>query len=151
GFFLHSHAMGRYTRSWFVLLSFIKGTILLVGYRFQPLVGTTFCRNFNGDMGKPFVPCRTVPVLNLRGNVYHVPGMELSGRLLPFLIPALAIGAQQNLPALMVDMPVVAALRFKGYIVYPDAMDVQGFQIAVASKIPVIRFVGFTQAEQRVG
>src|SRR5699024_1345364 len=94
-----------------------------------------FCRNLNGNVSKPFIRSGTMPMLNLRRNVYNVTWMQFSGWLLPFLVPAFSIRAKQNLAAFMMNMPVVAALWFKGYIVYAHTLCAQRLQITVSAEI----------------
>ena len=77
--------------------------------RFQPFVGGVYAGNFHCQVGKPAVRRGAVPVLHLRGDLHHVAGMELPGGLPPLLVIAPAGGAQQDLPAVVVDVPVVSA------------------------------------------
>ena len=58
-------------------------------------------------------------MLNSGGDVDYITGMQLTGRLAPFLVVATTAGDKQNLPAAfigVVNMPVIAAARLKGYI-----------------------------------
>lgn len=51
-------------------------------------------------------------MLNSGGDVDYITGMQLTGRLAPFLVVATTAGDKQNLPAAfigVVNMPVVAA------------------------------------------
>jgi len=54
--------------------------VLLVGNRFEPLVGRVLGRHFHGDMGKPAVLGCPVPVFGLRGNIDNITGNKLPGR-----------------------------------------------------------------------
>lgn len=70
-------------------------------------------------MAEPAVLGRAMPVLYTSGNIDHAAWMECLGLPAPFLIPAAAVSAEQDLPAAfgrMVNMPVVAAPWFKGDI-----------------------------------
>lgn len=69
-------------------------------------------------MREPAVCRGAVPVLHFRRDVDHIAGLQFPGRLSPFLIPALAGCADQNLSAAfacMMDVPVVAALNWTPY------------------------------------
>ena len=74
-------------------------------------------------------------MLYLRSNVNNITRVQLSCRLTPFLIPALAICTKKYLSALVVDMPVISALWLKGNVENAYALDIQLFKIAVTDKI----------------
>ena len=57
-----------------------------------------------------------MPVLDLGMDVNHIAGVQFLRFLSPRLVPAMSLGAEQNLSAFMVDMPVVAATRLKGHV-----------------------------------
>ena len=65
-----------------------------------------------------------MPVLYFRLNVYYITRGKTPCRLLPFLVPALTVSTKQYLSAFVVNMPVIAATRFKCYIVYTDSADI---------------------------
>ena len=91
--------------------------IAFVIYRLQPLVAGLFAGHFHGNVAEPAAGLGTVPVLDLRRNHNDRAGREAYGFLAFLLVPALACGANKNLPAArfgMVDMPIVAAARLKG-------------------------------------
>src|SRR5699024_1529499 len=85
------------------------------------------------------------------GNGDGVAGGERLGRLAPFLIPAAAGGAQENLAAALVgvvNVPVVAAARLKGDVGGGDTVFArQHLEIAVAHKILGVGVVGLAQTE----
>ena len=94
-------------------------TVLLIGDRLQPFIGGLFPRHLYGQMGKPAVLGGAVPVFDPGGDHHGVAGLELPGFLAPFLLPAPALGAEQDLAAVLlclVDVPVVAAARLKGHV-----------------------------------
>ena len=85
-----------------------------------------------------------MPVLNACGNVYDVAGVQLAGRLAPFLIVATATGDEQNLAAALIcvmDMLVVAAARFKGYVADNNLVEREHIQIALTDEILCISIV----------
>lgn len=55
-------------------------------------------------------------MLHTLQNVNHIPCLQLDGRLSPFLVPAFATDADQDLSCPVMNMPVVAAARLKGHI-----------------------------------
>lgn len=67
---------------------------------------------FNGEVGKPAVLCRAVPVLDMRGDVDDVARLQFTCGLAPFLVPAAAGGNEQRLTA-FVSVPAVDAARLK--------------------------------------
>lgn len=70
-------------------------------------------------MRKPAVLLCAVPVLYALGNNDDRTGYKTNCDLAVFLIPALACGTDKELTAAffsVVDMPVIAASRLKGYI-----------------------------------
>lgn len=91
-------------------------------------------------MGKPAVRLGAVPVLYLRRDDNDRAGRQANSILAFFLIPALAGCADQDLPAAalgMMDMPVVAASRFKGDVRKPHrtfAVLCQRVQIGIADE-----------------
>ena len=90
---------------------------------FAPLTAAVFSGYFHSQMGKPAVRRSAVPVLYTGHNVDHIAGVQLLRLFAPFLIVAPACHADEDLPAALVrlvDMPVVAAAGFKGYIEYFD-------------------------------
>ena len=82
--------------------------ILLVRHRLAPLVAAILARNFKGDVGEPAILLRAVPVLHVRRNGDDRAGDEAHRGLAFFLIPALARGADEHLPAALrgvMDVP----------------------------------------------
>ena len=69
---------------------FFEFFIFFRSYRFQPFISGIITRDLDGKMGKPTVPCRSVPMLYMSWDLHHISGMKLSGRLSPFLVPAAA-------------------------------------------------------------
>ena len=70
-------------------------------------------------MAEPAVGLGTVPVLDLSGDGDDIAGLQAPGRLARFLIPALAVHAQQQLSAAfgsVMNVPVVAAAGLKGHV-----------------------------------
>ena len=69
-----------------------------------------------GKVLHPAVGSGTVPVFDTFRNFDNGAGKELNGRLAPFLVPAAAGHANQNLYLFVVDMPVVAAAGLEAYV-----------------------------------
>lgn len=93
--------------------------VRFVRNRLTPFVGCLFTGHLNGQVGKPAILGRAMPVLDFRRDDDHIAGVQFTRRLAPFLIIATACRAEQNLPAAllgMVDMPIVAAAGLKGYV-----------------------------------
>ena len=65
---------------------------------------------------EPTVLLCSVPMFYAFGNVDDIAWVEGDGRLAPFLIPSLARYADENLASTMMDVPVVAASWFEGYV-----------------------------------
>ena len=89
-------------------------------------------------MREPAVRCGAVPVFDLGRNVYNIAGDEQLRGLARFLIVASSCHADKNLPAAgfrVVDVPVVAAARFKGYIVNANLLRRKRCEIALPDKI----------------
>ena len=64
-------------------------------------------------MLEPAVRCCTVPVLYLRRDIYYVAGFELLRLFPPLLVPAASACDEEDLTALVVDVPVVFSLTSK--------------------------------------
>ena len=127
--------------------------VLHVGDGLAPLVGTVGARGFEGHVAHPAVGRSTMPVLHVRGDVHHVTGDDLAGLFAPFLIPALAVGDEQDLAAAlgrMVDVPVVAAAGLEGDV--GDELGLlwvgQRVQIRAAREVLRIGVVGGAGAEK---
>ena len=73
-----------------------------------------------------------MPVLYLRWDIDHIPRFQLLRRFAPFLIVSAPGSTEQNLTALVMNMPVVPSARFKGDIGNADTLRGQHFQIALA-------------------
>ena len=112
--------------------------VFLVGDGLAPLVAGVLAGHLEGHVGEPAVFGCAVPVLDLGGDDHRVAGGQRLGRLAPFLVPAAAGGAQQDLPAAfgrVMDVPVVAAARLKGDVGGKDAvLAAEGLQVALATK-----------------
>lgn len=61
--------------------------VFLVCHGFQPFGGRAFVRDGYGDMGKPAVLCRAVPMFDAFENFDDITGFKLLRRFAPFLIP----------------------------------------------------------------
>ena len=89
-------------------------------------------------MGKPAVRRSAVPVLYTGHNVDHIAGVQFLRLFAPFLIVTAPGHADKDLPAALVrlvDMPVVAAAGFKGYIEYFDLRRGNRRKIALPAEI----------------
>lgn len=69
-------------------------------------------------MGKPAILSGPVPVLHIGRNDNDIAGMKLLRFFTVSLIPATSTGDEKDLPSAgaVVDMPVIAASGFKGYV-----------------------------------
>src|SRR3982751_398148 len=98
-------------------------------------------------MREPAIPRRSMPVLRLWCNIYYVASVQLTGRLSPFLIPATAGSHEKDLPAFMVDVPVIPATGFEGHVSDRNPFGRQHLQIAGAGKVASVSLVLFSKAE----
>ena len=90
--------------------------VFFIGHGFEPFVLHVFPVDFNCQVGKPAVGGRTVPVFDSGRNVDDGARKDFLCFLAFLLIPAASVDAYQHLPSAfsgLVDMPVVAASRFK--------------------------------------
>lgn len=55
-------------------------SIFLRVHRLQPLIGSSLSRHLHRQMGKPAVRRRSMPVLYLRRDIHHIPGIKLLRR-----------------------------------------------------------------------
>ena len=121
-------------------LLLLQPVVSLIVHRFAPLVPGLLTGHFYCNVGKPAVLFGSVPVLHLRRDGNDHSGSQTDGRFSLLLIPALAGGADEKLPAAafsVMDMPVVAAPRLKGDICQKYrafSRLCQGIQIAAFSK-----------------
>lgn len=69
-------------------------------------------------MLEPRVLLSAVPMLYALGNVNHVARLKRDGRLAPLLVPTLASHTNKYLACPVVNVPVVAAARFKGHVAH---------------------------------
>ena len=93
--------------------------IIFFTHRLTPLTAAVFSRYFHRQMGEPAVRRSAVPVLDAGSNVDHIAGVQLLRLFAPFLIVTAPGHADKDLSAAfvrLVDVPVVTAAGFKGYI-----------------------------------
>lgn len=106
--------------------------ILFVADGFKPFVAAALTRDGNCDVGKPAVFFSAVPMFYISGDHYHFSGGQ-ADRLFPFfLIPSFPCRTDKKLSAVfcrMMNMPIVAARRFKGYVGYMKAAVAAGKRI----------------------
>ena len=91
---------------------------LIASWQLSVLGVTDWGQPFTGPLGdcqvgKPTVLRRPVPVLDAGFDYHHVAGVEQLGGVAGCLVPARPSRDQQDLVAIVVDVPVVAATRFK--------------------------------------
>lgn len=127
--------------------------IFLVGDGLAPVVRAAYAGDLDRDMGKPTVLFRAVPVLYSRGDSHDIAGLEALRRFALFLIPALAVNADEELSAAalrIVDMPVIAAAGLEGdiYEKHRFARVGERIEIALTDKVLRIGIVGLAQPEQ---
>ena len=119
-------------------LFLFKLIILFCIDRLTPFAFGVFTRNLDGEVREPAGRSCAVPMLNAGGDVDYITGVQLASRLAPFLIVAAATGNEQNLAAAfvcVVNMPIIAAAGFKGYIANDNLVEREHVEIALANKI----------------
>lgn len=83
-------------------------------------------------------------MLNSGGDFDYITGMQLTGRLAPFLVVATTAGDKQNLPAAfigVVDVPIVAAAWLESYVADDNLVERKHVKIALAYEIFCISIV----------
>lgn len=121
-----------------IVIYSVQLVIILIGNRPQPFVRNVFGGNLNRQMRKPTVRCRSAPMLDSCGNIYHISGMKPPCLFAPFLIAAFARKANMNLSAAFIrimNMPVVAAAWLKRYVKNTDLFCGNRRKIALSDKI----------------
>ena len=89
--------------------------ILRVVHRFEPPILVGLRIGLDGQMRKPAVGCRSVPVLHVGSDLHHISRQQQPRRFTPFLIIAPAGRDKQQLPSGMA-MPVVAASGTESHV-----------------------------------
>ena len=121
--------------------------VFRVAHRLAPLVGARLAGHLDGNVAEPAVPLGAVPVLDLRRDDDDSAGLQADRLFALLLVPALAGGADQQLPAArpgVVDVPVVPAPGLEGDIgqEQPVLRAGQGIEIGPAGKVPGKGVVG---------
>ena len=101
-------------------------------------------------MGKPAVRRSAVPVLYTGHNVDHIAGVQLLRLFAPFLIVTAPGHADKDLSAAfvrLVDVPVVTAAGFKGYIEYFDLRRGDRRKIALPDEILCETVIGHSDGK----
>lgn len=101
-------------------------------------------------MREPAIRRCTVPVLDTHRNIYCIAGAQFLCRFAPFLIVTMPGYADENLSAAvfrMMNVPVVTAAGFKGYIVNADLLRRKRCEIALADKIFRKVIIGFANGK----
>lgn len=83
-------------------------------------------------------------MLNSGGDFDYITGMQLTGRLAPFLVVATTAGDKQNLPAAfigVVDVLIVAAAWLESYVADDNLVERKHVKIALAYEIFCISIV----------
>ena len=100
-------------------------------------------------MGKPAVRSCSMPVLDFRRDAYHIAGVQFPWLAAPFLVVTATRSAQEDLSAVVMDMPVVPAPRLKGDVGNGNAaFTAQRTQVACPAEIPASHRVGITLRKQ---
>ena len=76
-----------------------------------------------------------MPVLNALGDSNNDTGLEFDWSLAPLLIPATAIDTDEHLHGLVMNMPVIAASRFKRDIYRSAVLGIERSDVTVADKV----------------
>ena len=93
--------------------------IFFIRYRLTPLIGGFLARYLNGKMTEPAVSCGAMPMLYFCRNVDAVARLHLNCLFAFFLIVTASCHTDKNLSTAIfcvVNVPVVAAARFKSHI-----------------------------------
>lgn len=101
---------------------------------------------FDGQMGKPTVGGRSMPMDDSGSDLHHVARSQFPGRSVFFLIIPYSAYRDQYLPAGMA-VPMVAARGFEGYVRYRNSqfrISGQRRQVRTTGKVPGIRRVFFS-------
>ena len=109
----------------------LQRVVLLVVHGFEPLVARVLTGEPKDQVAEPAVGGGAMPMLDVCRNLDDIAGVQTLRGLALFLVPALAVDADQHLSAALacvVDMPVVAAARLKGDVVDGQVI-VRGGQI----------------------
>lgn len=104
-------------------------------------------------MREPAVLRCAMPVLHAIMGDDEIARMQLARRLALFLIPALAAGDQQQLEAIVVNVPVVPAAGLEGDVADADVdrrVADQGVEVALADKILGVGVVRGAHGEDAV-
>ena len=112
--------------------------IIFFTHRLTPLTAAVFSGYFHRQMGEPAVRRSAVPVLDTGHNVDYIAGVQLLRLFAPSLIVTAPGHADKDLSAALVsfvDVPVVAAAGFKGYIEYFDMLRGNRRKIALPAEI----------------
>lgn len=107
--------------------------------RLTPLVGSLLARHFNCQMREPAVRCCAMPMFHFCRNVDAVARFHFYRLFSFFLIITASCHADKNLSATafcVMDVPVIAASRFKCYIKYANLLCRYRCKITLSDKIP---------------
>ena len=124
--------------------------IFLIRYRLQPLIRAILAGDFEGEVGEPAVGSCSVPVLDVGRDMDDIARQHLHGGFPFFLIPTFAGDADEHLSAAfrrMVDVPVVPAAGFEGYVGERNLLRRDGSEVAVPNEILRVCGVGFADGE----
>lgn len=124
--------------------------ILFVAHRFQPFVRMAFRGYLNGDVREPARGRRPVPMLHLRRNVDDIPSVKFPGGFIGFLIIAATRRAKEDLPTLVVYVPIVAAAGFKRDVGGHHALGRQKREPTLAAEILGVGVVGAAYGKNRI-
>ena len=125
----------------------------LVGDGLQPFVGGLLAGDLEGQVREPAVGCRSMPMLDIRGDVNDRTGQDPYGGLALLLIPTLTSYADKHLSASFgraMDVPVVTTARLEGDIVDNHLVVGDGGEVAVADKIAGESCVRFPDRENHL-
>src|SRR3954452_19353185 len=88
-----------------------------------------------------------MPMLRFRRDINYVASMEFTGRLSPFVVPATAGSHEKDLPAFMVDVPVIPATGFERHVCDLNPFCREHLQVALAYKVAGVGLVLSSKAE----
>ena len=124
--------------------------IFLIRYRLQPLIRAILAGDFEGEVGKPAIGSCSVPVFDVGRDMDDIARQHLHGGFPFFLIPTFAGDADEHLSAAfrrVVDVPVVPAAGFEGYVVERNLLRRDGSKVAIPNEILRVGGVGLADGE----
>lgn len=127
--------------------------ICIIGDELAPFVARLRAWDLEGEMGEPARSLGAVPVLDACRDLDDVTWGQALQRFALFLIPALAVDANDDLAAALlgvVDMPEIAAARLERDVADGQRVALlrEDLEVRLAREVLGIGIVGLTEAEE---